>query len=322
MNTNCFVRYGLACFAVSIVTATTTNAAMPTNPVSDPEFSRLPNGKLLSEISVSGSRLTLARGSGNTFTTSARNAYQKLKRDSQTDPNHRVQWVLMDLDAHRVVDQSLAHNRKIFGASSSKIFVGGALLDKQNGQLSNSQLNQMAAMLVVSSNEAWTSLQAQIGNGDSNKGREGVHNFTQRMGYERTRGFQGYWGRIHGNELTAFETSEYLYDMYMGNFPGAETLWKLMHTCRTGGSRGRKYIPSHIYVGAKTGTYDGPTENPETGSTTNPNGSSYQVAVRNHVLVFNIDGREYGLTILADTGSDESAAVLAGGLIREYAGVQ
>lgn len=86
-----------------------------------------------------------------------------------------------------------------------------------------------------------------------------------------------------------------------------------MHACRTGASRGRKYMPSSLYVGGKTGTYDGSTENPETGK-------NYNVAIRNHVLIFNVLGRQYGLVVLANTGSDESAALLAGGLLREYTG--
>jgi hypothetical protein len=36
------------------------------------------------------------------------------------------------------------------------------------------------------------------------------------------------------------------------------------------------------------------------------------------LLVFNIDGRQYALAVLANSGSDESAALMAGGLIREY----
>jgi hypothetical protein len=174
-------------------------------------------------------------------------------------------------------------------------------------------------MLVISSNTAWTDLQAQIGDGDSNKGRERILDFTQRMGYERTRGFQGSWKNMHGNELTALETAEYLHDTYKANYPGAEVLWKLMHTCRTGSNRGLKYIPSQIFVGGKTGTYDGPSVDPETGKNQNPNGSAYKVAVRNHMMVFYIEGVQYALTVLADSGSDESAALLAGGLIREFA---
>ena len=296
-------------------------AMLPSNPVTDPNFIYLPNQKKITDIKVSGSALTLSKGTGASFSAKEMAAYQKLKKDTQGNPNHKVQWVFMDLDKHEVIDQSLSPQRKIFGASSSKIFVGGTLLDKQAGNLTNSQWQKIADMLVISSNTAWTDLQAQIGDGDSNKGRERIQDFTQRMGYERTRGFQGSWNNLHGNELTALETAEYLHDTYKGNYAGAEVLWKLMHTCRTGSQRGLKYIPSHIYVGGKTGTYDGPTIDPETGKSQNPNGSSYTVAVRNHMLVFYIDGVQYALTILANSGSDESAALLAGGLIREYAKV-
>jgi hypothetical protein len=313
-------KMGLSWLAVALFSIAA-KASMPTNP-SDSDFTRLPNGKYLKEIYVSGSSLTLTRGTGYNFTASNKAAYEKLKSESMANPNHKVQWVLRDLDNNRVIAQSANPDRKIFGASSSKIFVGGTLLDKQNGTFNSSQQQLLADMLVVSSNEAWRELQRQVGGGDDNKGRAGVYAFTQRMGYDLTRGFQGYWGKIHGNELTAMETTEYLHDIYKGNFPGAETLWKIMHTCRTGVNRGLRYMPSSLYVGGKTGTYDGGTENPETGSTLNPDGSEFTVYIRNHVLVFNVQGRQYGLAILANSGTDDSAALLAGGLLREYTGYQ
>lgn len=312
MNHYGIVRNGLACLCLLSLTSHAL-AMMPLNPVSDPQFMVLPSGKDLRTISVSGSRLTLARGSGGAFTAAKKAAYEKLRTDSRTLPDYKIQWALVDLDNHRVIEQSMNPEKKFFGASSSKIFVGGTLLNVQNEALSSSQTQLMADMLVVSSNEAWTSLQAQIGGGDSNKGRQTIQAFTDHMGYTRTRGFQGYLGKIHGNELTVSDTAEYLHDIYKGNFVGAETLWKFMHTCRTGAERGRKYLPTSLIVGAKTGTYDGPTENPDTGASMN-------VAIRNHVMVFNYGGRQYGLVILANTGSDESVALLAGGLFREYTG--
>jgi hypothetical protein len=284
---------------------------MPTNPVSDGDFMRLPSGKSLRDISVSGARLSLSTGTGQSFSEAKRTAYEKLKRETQDQEAHKVQWVFMDLDAHRVIEQSRSADRKMFGASVAKVFVAGTLLDRQNGELNSSQLQLMSNMLVVSSNEAWTNLQAQIGDGSSDKGRERIQDFTQRMGYLRTHGFQGYWGKIHGNELTAAELAEYLHDTYKGNYPGAEVFWKLMHTCRTGATRARKYLPKDLYVGGKTGTYAGSTVDAETGAPTTVN-------VANHVIVFNADGHEYALTVLANSGSDESAALLAGGLYREY----
>ncbi|MBX3041467.1 MAG: serine hydrolase [Bdellovibrionaceae bacterium] len=316
MTTTHFVRAGLACLLLSAPLSSF--ALMPTNPVSDREFTRLPSGKDLREISVNGSRLSLSKGTGSSFTAKNQAAYLQLKEASKNTPGHPVQWAFMDLDAGRVLEESLESNRKIFGASTSKIFVGATLLDKQEGSLNSSQLQLMANMIVVSSNTAWTNLQSQIGNGNANTGRSLVHQFTQGMGYDRMRGFQGYWGNLHGNELTAAETVRFLHDTYKGLYPGAETLWKLMHTCRTGGSRGRKYIPTSIYVGGKTGTFDGSTIDPETGSSKHPNGKPYTVRIRNHAMVFHVNGRQYGLVVLADSGSDESAALLAGGLLREY----
>lgn len=288
-------------------------AQTPSNPVSDPNFLVLPDGKSLASVKVSGVPLSLTRGTGTVFSAASQAAYQKLKAETQSPGDHPVQWVLMDLDSHQIVDQSVNVDRKQFGASVSKVFVAGTLMDKQAGKLSANQLQLMADMLVISSNPAWVELQSQIGDGNADRGREINYNFTQRMGYSRTRGFQGTWGTMHGNELTVKELGEYLYDTYQGRYPGAEVVWKVMHTGRTGVSRAKKYIPTNVYVGGKTGTYDGDTVDPETGA-------PIIVHVRHQVLTFNVKGREFGLAILANTASDESAALLAGGILREYTG--
>lgn len=277
-------------------------------------FKTLPNGRKLSSIKVRKSSLRLATGAGKSFTDSKMKQYLKIKEDSEKDSSHKVQWTFMNLDTHEIIARSKSAGRKIFGASSSKIYVAAALLDKENDDLSSSQMQKMADMLVVSSNTAWTSLQKNIGNGSSDKGREYIHNFTRDLGQPLTRGYQGYWGKVHGNELVPDEAVEMLYDTYHRSFPGAETLWKIMYTCRTGSSKGRKYIPKDILVGGKTGTYSGPTENPATGK-------QYRVKVRNHILTFNVDGVQYGLAVFANTGTDESSALMAGGLIREYTGL-
>ncbi len=294
-------------------------AGMPSQPETDPDFLDLPDGRNLSSFQVSGTALGLARGEGHSWTIAQQAEFEQIRSESKADALHPVQWVLMDLDAHSIVDQSAGTNLKQFGASVSKIFVAATLMDKQEGTLSASQLQLMADMLVVSSNTAWTELQNQIGEGDSDRGRERIHYFTQRMGYERTRGFQGYWGEMHGNELTPKELAEFLYDTYQNHYFGAETVWKILHTSRTGEMRAKKYLPATQYVGGKTGTYDGATVDPETGKSTDPDGKPYTVQVRHQVIVFHLEGHEYGLAILANTGSDESAAALAGGLYRELA---
>ncbi len=313
------LRNGIASFSVLILTSSAWSA-MPTNPVTDKNFTVLPGGKNLTSIAVKGVKLSLTKGKNGAFGSLQENSYKTLKAATLTDRNHKIQWALMDLDRHSVIAKSLDSDRKVFGASSSKIYVAGTLMNKQNGTLTPAQTQLMADMLVVSSNVAWVNLQSQIGGGNADKGRAAIQAFTQSMGYKNTRGYQGTLGGVHGNELIATEIVEYLYDLYHGSFVGAETVFKFMHTCRTGSVRGLKYIPSTIFVGAKTGTYDGPTTNPETGTGKNSDGTAYKVQIRNHVMVFNVNGKEYGLAILGNSGSDEAVAVLAGGLFREYTG--
>jgi hypothetical protein len=287
-------------------------AVMPTNPVTDANFTILPNGKDLRTISTSGGKLALKKGDGKVFTAALQEKYVKLKTDSKTIPNYPVTWVLMDLDNHQIIDQSLESNRKQFGASVNKAFIGAALLDNQGGTLTATQLTLMSRMLADSSNVARDEIAYnQIGGGSKTRGRQAIHAFTQRMGYARTVAFGGYLGKMHGNELTALETAELFYDIYHARFPGAEYEWKLMHTCRTGAGRARTYLPADMFIGGKTGTYHGSTVDPETGKGTTVN-------VRHHSIVFNYGGRQYALTMFANNGRDDTTAILAGGIFREY----
>lgn len=292
---------------------------MPTHPADDPDFMKLPDGRNLASVKVNAEPLTLAKGVGRSFCDSEAAAYEKLKRETQTNVNSRVQWVFADLDNYTILSQSADAGRKVFGASVAKVFVAATLNNQQNAFLSDYQFQLLADMLVVSSNTAWTTLQAQIGSGNSNDGRARIHQFTQSMAYYRTRGFQGWWGDVHGNELVATELVHFLYDTYHARYAGAETVWKLIHTERLGNTRANKYLPQNIFVGGKTGVYDGATVDPETGSTTNPDGTPYTVRVRNHLMAFNYKGREYAIAVLANNGLEESSALLAGGLFREYA---
>ncbi|MGZ3712860.1 MAG: serine hydrolase, partial [Bdellovibrionota bacterium] len=199
----------------------------------------------------------------------------------------------------------------MFGASASKVFVAATLLDKQRGELKSGQLQLLSDMLVISSNTAWVELQRQIGDGNADRGRQANLDFTTRMGYRNTRGFQGNLGSMHGNELSSGDIAEFLYDAYQGKFAGAETMWKIMHTSRTGVNRAKRYMPSNLFIGSKTGTYSGSTTDPETGHSVN-------VSVNHQEIVFNAGGKEYAIVVLANTGTDDTAALLAGGLLREY----
>ena len=73
--------------------------------------------------------------------------------------------------------------------------------------------------------------------------------------------------------------------------------------------------PPFIFVGGKTGTYDGPNESPATVK-------HKKIRARNHVASLKIGNKTYGLSILSNTGSGEDVAILSGGLMREYLGVE
>lgn len=291
--------------------------AADVNNVNDEEFFTLSDGINLRSLGGTEVRQLLSRrhGGGAKFTTRQEKQYCQLKNNKQ------IQWDLTDLDTGKTISSSPNAGELFFGASTSKIFVAAALLDKQGGKISKKQLVLMSRMIVRSDNPAWRELQRQVGeDGSDDAGRLAIHAFTEKMGYENLRGFQG-WAEqkdgssLHGNELNCTETTRFLYDTYHNNYPGAEILWKIMHATRTGSSKIDKYTPKTIYIAGKTGTYHGVNESKET----------IQLPVikaRNHATVFSFNDKEYSLTILSNTGKDENVAVLGGGLMREYLGVE
>ncbi len=228
--------------------------------------------------------------------------------------------MLNDLETGEIISRSANADQLFFGASVSKLFVAAALLNKQQGSLKKSQLDQLVRMIVVSDNRAWKDLQRQVGeDGTNDSGREAVDRFVQQMGYADIKGFQGWMRkkdgtRIHGNELNALQLSNFLYDTYQRRYEGAEVLWKVMHATRTGRRKIDKYTPSDVFIGGKTGTYHGPNASPDT----IPHAT---IKAQNHAAVLQIDTKFFGLSVLTNTGSDEVVAVLGGGLIREYLGV-
>lgn len=333
-----------------------------TAPETDPDFTKFPNGKTFADF-----KAALVGGEGEPWTEVQQAQYETLKQM----PVDKVQWALIDLDNNKMLSQSKPSPTRIFGASTSKVFVVSALLDKQKGEvlryppilkeikdkkgnllrtetISDDDLTHMARIYMHSDNDSWVLLQSRLGKDKSgelnaDRGRAAVIEFTERMGYHDIRAWQGDLvveseskvtnslrkevksrtrlgideKYIHGNELTAADTAKYLYDTYTGRYAGAEYAWKMLYTCQTGDKKGNKYIPKNIFVGGKTGTYpNGRAQMSEV------NGVKKKVAVRSHALVFHYNGTQYGLVVLTDLGKNEPAAVLAGGLIREFVGVR
>ncbi len=288
------------------------------NPVEDEEqFFTLADGTDLRSFGGPEVRQLLSRqqGGGVAFGAKQEKQYCRLKHNDQ------IQWCLSELETGTVISSSPNAGDIFFGASASKIFVAAALLNKQDGKISKKQLTLMTRMIVRSNNPAWRELQRQGGtDGSDDAGRQAVHAFIEKMGYENLQAFQGWMtrpdgSRLHGNELNSLDVARFLFDTYHNRYPGAEILWKIMHATRTGSKKIDKYTPSSIYIAGKTGTYHGPNESKATIK-------HDVIKARNHIAVFNINGKQYGLTILSNTGLDEDVAVLGGGLMREYLGVE
>jgi hypothetical protein len=262
-----------------------------------------------------GKMLVRIKGQGNHFGDKQRQQYCQIKYAPH------VQWALNNLETGELIVSSPNAGEVFFGASVAKVFVAAALLHKQKGEFSKAQLGLMVRMIVVSSNSAWKELQRQAGyDGTHDSGRAAVHAFAQSMGYVNTRGFQGWWQqkdgtRIHGNELNSLELVKFVYDTYNGLYEGAEVLWHIMQATATGRQRINKYAPRNVFIGGKTGTYDGPNVSPETVKLE-------RIRVRNHVANLKIGNDIYGLAILTNTGRNEDVAVLAGGLMREYLDIE
>jgi len=282
-----------------------------------PDF-RLDSGLDLRSLGDATTRqlLTPVRGRGARFGSRQEKRYCGLKQAP-----YSVQWVVTDLATGEILSQSPGADRLFFGASTSKIFVAAALLDKQQGEFSKQQLRSLVRMIVVSDNGAWLALQRQVGSdGTSDGGRAAVDAFVRRMDYPTIKGFQGWMrrpdgSRIHGNELNSIEVAHFLRDTYQRRYKGADALWKIMQATKTGGSKIDKYTPADVYIGGKTGTYSGPNESPRTVRLPT-------IKARNHAAALRIGHRYYGLAILTNTGDNEDVAVLGGGLMREYLGVE
>ena len=262
-----------------------------------------------------GKMLVRMKGEGKYFGEEQRKRYCQIK-DAK-----KIQWVLNDLENGKIISGSNNADERYFGASVAKLFVAAALLNKQKGNFSKAQLTLMVKMIVVSSNSAWKELQRQTGDdGTDDSGRAAVDEFVRSMGYTNTKGFQGWWQkkdgtRVHGNELNSVELSKFLYDTYHRHYPGSEVLWEIMQATATGSRRINKYTPKDIFVGGKTGTYDGPNASPATIN-------HKRIRACNHVATLKIGNDIYGLSILSNTGREEDVAILAGGLMREYLGVE
>ena len=269
------------------------------------------DGNNLANFRIKGKSFQFAMGKGLPFGQKEYDLYQKIKKNSQLSQNFPVQWALRNLSTSQNIAHSLQAEMNFYGASVTKIFVAAALLHQQEGRLTTQQMQETLDLIVASDNKAWRSLQKQVGHGNHYRGQQEIWNFTKKIGLQSTIPFRGWHDSIHGNEVNALDLVYFLQATFDDTYPGADTMWTIMHGCRTGNSKANAYLPPDMMIGGKTGTYHGNTVHPVTKK-------PYRAKVHHHVITFSYQGETFALSVLSDRGSNQDVALMAGGLFREY----
>jgi hypothetical protein len=249
---------------------------IPVYPPGAPAFFTLADGTNLESFDASH---LLARRTGLGNALPDEQTYRKLKSDS------KIHWIVRELDDGKVLAEGATSTKTVYGASVTKAFVVAALLDAKQGKLDAATWQKVYRLLVNSDNSVWSTLEDLAG------GKSAVHAFTQGMGYKKTQGYRS------GNQINARELSDFLHDIHHLRMTGAEALLKVMSACNTGAAKSRKYLPSTIYLGGKTGTWN-----------------QYQHDMR----FLELGGKRYAVVVLSEKSRDEDVAVMFGGLAREY----
>lgn len=159
--------------------------------------------------------------------------------------NKDVYWAVYDITNNKLLASSQNAKTNLYGASVPKVCVSAAAFAKNNGVLpSNEDYQKVIKLLVLSDNNVWNDVQTLAG------GSESVNNWSKKMGYTMKPARNG------GNNCNAIDMCRFWNDVCRNNFKGAENIFKITSSCRTDSSRGRKCMPSNVYMGGKTGTYN------------------------------------------------------------------
>ena len=236
--------------------------------------------------------------------------YRLLKNFSPV-PKKSVDWGVTSLGSRKFIDGSGGVDRIYYGASMSKMFLAAAVLDKHKGSPGRKTLSKLIRLLVISDNDAWRNLTMNLGGGNHLKSNKRLWQFTREMGTVKSLPFIGWLGEKHGNEINVRDINTFLSSAYNDKFRGSDLFWNKMWRVRTGKNRGRKYLPSHLAVGGKTGTWEGPVF-------LNEFRDKVHQDVRHHSVVVERSGEAYVITVLSDGFTDDDVGILVGGLYREY----
>jgi len=211
-----------------------------------------------------------------------RSRYCELKDDPD------AHWAVMDLNTDLVVGCSPNADTPIYGASLPKAFAVAALLYHRDGALDDQEWPKVISTVGRSCNKYWDDIEGWAG------GAAGMDAFTNHLGYEGIDVVhEGDWN----TQIDALTMARFFSDMHHRRFTGADAMWKLMSTCRTGYTRAQRFIPNNVLLGGKTGSWD----------------------LANHDVRYIEDGgRLFAISVLTNLRYSENVAVLHGGLFYEY----
>lgn len=197
-------------------------------------------GKNLAAIGASvGVSMKRNNGSNGTFDPS---------KYAAAKANPKVYWAVYDINAERLLAASPNGTVNVYGASVPKVCVSAAALANNNGVLSSdADYGKMIRLLVLSDNSMWTPVSVMAG------GDAAVNRWAAAMGYNMRP------ARGAGNQSNAVDLCRFWSDVCHGKFPGADVIFRITNSCQTGGGRSLRFMPSDVFIGGKTGTYEADT---------------------------------------------------------------
>lgn len=270
---------------------------------SDYRFYEFSGGNYL-DLKTSNVKNSIQYGSGVLYKSKEKLLFNK----TLSKRSNKLQWDLRDLSNNKSISISSNPNKLFYGASLSKVFVASAFMNITN-EIDYRSRQELNDLIVKSSNTAWGSLQKKIGQGDDDLGRQGVQSFLNNLCIYNSIGFRGYLGKIHGNEINVTDVSRYIQASFDGEYGESKEIFKLLFISRTGKARLKKYFPSSMIIGGKTGTYKG---------NTSIDGKPVVTDSKHHLIVFKYKNKYYSLTVLSDGIDQEVLSVLAYGLFQKY----
>jgi hypothetical protein len=181
--------------------------------------------------------ITLSRNRGLNNSGFSQSKYQAAK----TNPD--IYWAIYDITKDSLIDSSSNADENVYGASVPKVFVASAALANNKGNISSNDYEKIIKLLVKSDNDVWTPLQNLAGGGQK------VNDWAKGMGYNNQP------ARSMGNNANAIDMCKLYRDVCRNNFIGTEVIYRISSSCQTSTSRSRKYMPTSVYIGSKTGTY-------------------------------------------------------------------